>query len=222
MDDEDLLHLAIAVPIVLTEIDLAVGFLHGFDDHLGGMHVVAIGVVGSIVSEGVFHHDGSHHIEGEIELPIACVAVVIAHGADVDVVLIAKVVEEMLEDIRVEEERNVGELDENDQASFATCHFSCPLSPSHISLCPHLFPLSPHVFQLPRHGFLCDEVSDVVLVALEVASIVGLIEVEGFVAHPDGFNLRAVGKREYASLALRRHGKRAGPNQAGQADEKDS
>ncbi len=49
MNEEDLLHLSVAVPVILAEVHLVVNHPDGFCDHDGRMDVVAVFVVVAVI-----------------------------------------------------------------------------------------------------------------------------------------------------------------------------
>ena len=81
IDDIDLIDLAVAVPVIVGEVDVVVDKFQGLDDHLGGIFVVALSVVSAIVGLGLGYSHRSDDIEREFELPLALSVEVVVHGA---------------------------------------------------------------------------------------------------------------------------------------------
>ena len=131
VDDVYLLDHAIAVPVVLAEINLVIYHLYGFCNHNGRVLVVANLVVGTIVFEGLTHDDRANDIKGEIELPIAGIEEVVVDGTYVDVVGITGIVELVLKVLVSVVKWCLGKLNQNDQSALAACHgLSCVLPAS--------------------------------------------------------------------------------------------
>ena len=76
-----LVHLAVAVPVVVGKVHIAVNGLAGFTDHGFGIRVFVIRVVASIVARVVFQRHGPHHIERQVELTTALGTEVVVHAA---------------------------------------------------------------------------------------------------------------------------------------------
>ena len=57
--DVDVLYLAVAIPVIVMEIDLSVDELQSLSDHLARLYIVAIAVVSSIVSHVFTYSDRS-------------------------------------------------------------------------------------------------------------------------------------------------------------------
>ena len=71
IEDEDLVHRAVPVPVVLGEIDVVVGPVAGIIDELSQVGVEHRAVVLSVVVVGVGQAVGSHHVEVELKLSVA-------------------------------------------------------------------------------------------------------------------------------------------------------
>ena len=184
MDNEDLFHLAIAVPVILPEIYLLVNDSHGLCDHFCRVLVVAVCVVPTVVGEGLAYGDGSDDVEIEFELSVACVEEVVAYGADVYFVGISCFVEETAEGCVGISEGHVGELHEDDESAFAAHNFVLRLLP----FCGFAFApcrLSASASCLPAVLYVVgfDVMGNAQGIALQEASVVGPEEVEHFVAH---------------------------------------
>ena len=98
-DDKHLFGLAVAVPVVVGEVHFLVGQLAGLVDHLGGRGAVAsVVVIASVVGHVARHGDGSHHVEGEVQLSVGLVLEVVVHAAGVAEVGVALLVHHVGED----------------------------------------------------------------------------------------------------------------------------
>ena len=81
IDDVDLVDLAVAVPVIVDEVDVVVDKFQGLDDHCGGIQIVAITVVRAIAGLVARYGDRTHYIKREFKLPLALSVEVVVHGA---------------------------------------------------------------------------------------------------------------------------------------------
>ena len=118
IDDVDLVHLAIVVPVVIGIVDVGIGKLQGLDDHFGGTVVELIVGSRSVVIVLLGKSEGAHYVEVDVEQAVALFKEIVADGADVAVESIALLVEAALPlrggtGLHI----HVGELDEQDQSA---------------------------------------------------------------------------------------------------------
>ena len=118
IDDVDLVHLAIVVPVVIGIVDVGIGKFQGLDDHFGGTVVELIVGSRSVVVVLLGKSEGAHYVEVDVEQAVALFKEIVADGADVAVEGIALLVEAALPlrggtGLHV----HVGELDEQDQSA---------------------------------------------------------------------------------------------------------
>ena len=142
IDYEDLVHLAVAVPVVVGEVDILVGGDAHLLHHLIRVLVVIFAVVLAVVLVVVHQRVRPHDVEDQVEQSAALVSEVVSHAADEsfsagevntveDVVVFVPVVASL--------ELLVAELGQNDQAvlradervafcvfSYLTAQLSCP------------------------------------------------------------------------------------------------
>ena len=122
IDDIDLVDLAVAVPVVVGEVDVVVDKFQGLDDHLGGIFVVALSVVSAIVGLGLGYSHRSDNIKREFELPLALSVEVVVHGAfEVAVGEVFLVGDALIEGVGVGFLKcDIAEVDQNDDALLLT------------------------------------------------------------------------------------------------------
>ena len=80
VDHVDLIHLAIAIPVVVGIVNIIIGQLQGLNDHLGRIHVIALRVVLSVVGVGLRHGVGAHNVEVQFEDTFALGIEIVVHG----------------------------------------------------------------------------------------------------------------------------------------------
>ena len=121
IDDIDLVHLAIVVPVVLCEIyTCLVGQMDSLAHHLGRVQVVAVGVVAAVVRHVLADSHGTHHIEGEVKLSITTSVKIVVDAKFHTVLVVAHLVEIVVEiGLRVLH-RQVGKVHKDDEALFLT------------------------------------------------------------------------------------------------------
>ena len=205
IEDEHLIDLAIAVPVVVGKVDVGVGLPAGFDDHQVGIHVNLVAAL-AVVGVGTVHTDGTHHVEVEFETPSALRQEVVLDRA-----LEASLAETYLvEDAQVERlvvallELLVGEVGKDDETFLATYELVGGIL---LAVGTATRTSTPHSFGL-RGGSLCLECLDGrggVAKRGGVEGIAGAIgrkeEVEAFVATELGGDLPAVGEGDGAPRA---------------------
>ena len=120
VEDEDLVDLAVAVPVVVGEVDLGVGSLAHLDNHVLGTQVVAIVIVGTIVGVVVQGGVGAYDVERQFEQSVRLVAEVVGHAAAEALAGgVARLVQHVVVLLSVvfRLELHVGELAEDDQSA---------------------------------------------------------------------------------------------------------
>ena len=205
IEDEHLIDLAIAVPVVVGKVDAGVSFPAGFDDHQVGIHVNLAAAL-AVVGVGTVHTDGTHHVEVEFETPSALRQEVVLYRA-----LEASLTESnLVEDAQVERlvvallELLVGEVGKDDETFLAAYEFVGGIL---LTVGTATKTSAPHSFGL-RGGSLCLECLDGsggVAKRGGVEDIAGAIgrkeEVEAFVATELGGDLPAIGEGDGAPRA---------------------
>ena len=78
---EDLVRFAVAVPVVVLEVDCGIGQLTCFRYHFLGMIVITVQVVSTIIGIVFRHRHRADDIYVEIELAVTLVMEVVAHAA---------------------------------------------------------------------------------------------------------------------------------------------
>ena len=82
---EDLVYLSVIVPVIVGKVYLAVCQFQCLDDHCSRVHVIAGGVVGSVVAVLLADGYGTYYIERQVKLSVGLVVEVVVYGSDVAV-----------------------------------------------------------------------------------------------------------------------------------------
>ena len=91
VDDDHLVYLSVAIPVVVGIVDRVGGQLTGLGHHLPYVYI-AEGVVLSVVFHVLGELDGTDDIEGQVELPVRLLKEVVVDGALEVALLVAGVV----------------------------------------------------------------------------------------------------------------------------------
>ena len=81
IDDVEVFHLSVAVPVIVGKIHLGIHRLGGFKDHVRGVSVVAGTAVAAIVCHVGAHSHRAHHVKSRSELTVGLVSEIIGNTA---------------------------------------------------------------------------------------------------------------------------------------------
>ena len=81
IEHEDLVHLAVAVPIIVGEVDISIGGPANFGNHLLGMHIVTILIVLTVVLVVFLGNIGTHNIKHQFKQSCRLVAEIVGDAA---------------------------------------------------------------------------------------------------------------------------------------------
>ena len=80
IDEINLICLAVAVPVVVGEVDLVGSELTCLIHHSCGVDIVAVSVVGSVSSHLLRHGDGSYDVKLKVEESVALIVEIVVNG----------------------------------------------------------------------------------------------------------------------------------------------
>ena len=214
VDEEHLLHLSVAVPVVFCVVNLVVDGVEGVAQHLADVRVL-VRRVAAVVGVALGHHHRPGHVKRKVEHAAALVAEIVAHRPNeaqrlVCVVLLVENLVVKL--VRALGEAHVGEFHKHHQALLLA--LVCRAGARHAAACRRAMPgladvrlLAQSHSLLPQHGHVGHFIPLCAVVFHEAAAVLRLPIAHELVAAQLHSHPRAVGQSHRAPLsALRRHG----------------